>query len=452
MCRVSVAARELAVQPGSTARIVLATGSYAVHTVLTGSSAGRWLPSERTDRVAIPVNSAAAVRLTAAFQLAATLHVSVYPADRRADIYLDGIRIAAQVEAISLPVSAGEHRVEARNVADGYAVSQATTTFGGWVRHLRLDVSAPPDPLVLRSSYSWRFGVGVPESTAQAVWVARLGAGWWYDWRTRPNVGGTLGEYWQTIRLWNCALNPPEQVFAAEARRRPGQTWIVGNEPDAAEQDNVTPECLADLYHQAHAALKAADPTARVAVGGVVEGTPLRLKYLDRALAHYRSQFGSPLAADIWTMHAYILREERGSWGAGIPTGLDDTAGWLVQPNDHDNADLFSQQVEAFRQWMADNGYRDRPLVITEYGILLPADLGFTADRVRDFMLKSFDYLVEASDPKLGLPSDGDRLVQRWAWFSLAYDPFPTGNLFDAGRVGLTPLGQSYRDYVFQLK
>jgi hypothetical protein len=380
------------------------------------------------------------------------LKVVLIPANRLADIYVDEVLIATQVNALSLAVAAGQHVVAARNVSNGYAATYTTTVFAGWTRNLTIDVSAPPDPLAVYTSYSWRFGIGVPESTAQANWVARVGAGWWYDWRVRPNVGGSLGEYWQMIRLWNCTLNPSPEVFVAEARRRPGQTWIIGNEPDVAEQDNVTPECLADLYHQAYTALKTADPTAKVAMGGVVQASSLRLAYLDRALAYYQTQYHSPMPVDIWTTHAYILREERGNWGAGIPTGLDAETGWLIEPDDHDNLNLFALQLDLFRQWMADNGYRNKPLVVTEYGILLPAQFGYTPDRVEAFMLESFDILLESTDPGVGLPSDNNRLVQRWAWFSMSYDQFPSSNLYDPARETFTPLGQTFRKYVSALK
>lgn len=380
------------------------------------------------------------------------LKIVLIPVGRQADIYVDNVLQGSQVSSLSLSVSAGQHVVEARNVSNGYAATYTTNVFAGWTRNLTVDVGAPPDPLTLHTSYSWRFGVGVPNTVAEAEWVARTGAGWWYDWRMRPNLGGSRGEYWQMIRLWNCVLNPPAEVFVAEAKRRPGQTWIIGNEPDVVEQDNVTPECLADLYYQAYTALKSADPKAKVAMGGVVQASPLRLKYLDRALDYYEKQYGAPMPVDVWTMHAYILREEKGNWGAGIPTGLSETTGWLIEPNAHGDLDWFKSELKAFRQWMAGRGYRDKSLVITEYGILLPAEFGFTPERVESYMLDTFNVLLQATDPEFGLGSDGNRLVQRWAWFSMSYDQFPTSNLYAPDQKSLTPLGRAFRDYISQLK
>jgi hypothetical protein len=381
-----------------------------------------------------------------------TLNIRLYPPSATADLYVDGALAASASSQTTQTVPAGAHQVEARNVVGGYATSFSTTVFAGWTRNLTLDVSTPPDPQLLRNSYSWRFGIGVPNSTTEAQWVSRLGAGWWYDWRTRPNTGGTVGEYWQMIRLGNCTLNPSVEEFTLEARRKPGQVWMIGNEPDVAEQDNVSAECVADLYHEAYTALKAADPTAKVAMGGVAQASPLRLKYLESVLDIYAGRYREPMPVDIWTVHAYILREAKGEWGAGIPTGLSETTGTLVNVDDHDNINLFKGQVVRFREWMAEHGYRDVPLVISEFGILMPPELGFTPERVEAYMFATFDYLISARDSSTGLPSDGNRLVQRWAWFSMSYEPFPTSDLYSPTTTAFTDLGNSYRSYLLKLK
>jgi hypothetical protein len=47
-------------------------------------------------------------------------------------------------------------------------------------------------------------------------------------------------------------------------------------------------------------------------------------------------------------------------------------------------------------------------------------DYGFDYPQVRDFMLGSFDVMLNTTDAEWGLPADGNRLVQRWCWYSLA--------------------------------
>ena len=55
--------------------------------------------------------------------------------------------------------------------------------------------------------------------------------------------------------------------------------------------------------------IKNVDPTAQVAISGLVEVTPGRLQYLDIVWNTYMQEFGTPMPVDMWTMHLYILPE-----------------------------------------------------------------------------------------------------------------------------------------------
>jgi hypothetical protein len=77
-------------------------------------------------------------------------------------------------------------------------------------------------------------------------------------------------------------------------------------------------------------------------------------------------------------------------------------------------------------------------------------DYGFDYARVRDFMLRSFAVMQNTKDAEWGLPADGDRLVQRWCWYSLADTNYPTGNLSDLTSGELTPLGRDLKAYLDQ--
>ena len=63
-------------------------------------------------------------------------------------------------------------------------------------------------------------------------------------------------------------------------------------------------------------------------------------------------------------------------------------------------------------------------------------------------MLGTFDLMRTTTDPALGRPADGNRLVQRWCWYSLADTNYPTGNLLDAATRELTPLGLDFKKYI----
>ncbi len=229
------------------------------------------------------------------------------------------------------------------------------------------------------------------------------------------------------------------------------QVWVIGNEPDVIWQDDVTPEVYAHAYHDLYALIKKTDPSASIAAGSISQATPLRLVYLDRVLAAYQNLYGESMPVDWWAVHGYVLREERGSWGVDIPPGLSENQGELYSAKDHGRLDLFEAQIIAFREWMTINGYRDTPLALTEFGILLGANDGYTPDIAAQYLRQTTSWLATATDERLGYPKDENRLVQRWAWFSLADIYFPTSDLANLEKDGLTIVGQAYRQNVLSV-
>ena len=275
-----------------------------------------------------------------------------------------------------------------------------------------------------------------------------LGFGWYLDWKVTPGAFQSAEvEYAPMVRLKDGRATPSGEALLAAVDTMPGALWLFGNEPDVKWQDGVPPVQYAQQYHDLHALIKGRDPTARVAVGGVSQPTPLRLRYLDRILDAYRDLYGGTMPVDVWNVHNFILREERGSWGVDIPPGMPDDTGRLYEIADHDDLQLFRQQVIDFRRWMAGRGQQGKPLIVTEYGILMPGDYGFPPHQVEAFMLRTFEFFRTAADPALGLPTDGHRLVQRWCWYSLLDERYPTGNLLQGDGRHLTPLGEAFGLY-----
>lgn len=291
-------------------------------------------------------------------------------------------------------------------------------------------------------------GVPIPPPTRYAAFD-QLGVGWYLDWQTQLHPSQPNGiEYAQMVRLKGATFQPALEELKTIARSNPGALWLVGNEPDVIWQDNATPEQYATTYYQVYRAIKVADPTAKVAIGGVSQPTPLRFKYLDAILTTYRKQYGMEMPVDVWNVHNFILREERGSWGVDIPPGMPDNRGMLYEVDDSGNLKSFRQQIVDFRHWMVDHGYRDRPLIVSEYGIPMPPDYGFPRERVAGFLTETFDFLLNATDRATGYSSDAYHLVQRWCWFSLADSKYPTGNLVDLDSGRLTWLGEIFAAYV----
>ncbi|MEM7537950.1 MAG: hypothetical protein AAF639_37615 [Chloroflexota bacterium] len=318
-------------------------------------------------------------------------------------------------------------------------------------------------------SLRWRIGVGIPDFNPQLFdWPAPR-PGWYLSWsvgltETLSTQNGWFGrqgtvrtlqmdapdyahigmEFLPMVRVRAGALFPPAEALAQYADENQGRIWLIGNEPDVRWQDNTTPEAYVTAYHDAYHAIKQADPTAQVAIAGISQITPLRLAYLECIWQSYQATYGTTIPVDVWTMHAFVLpeisvdknTESEGAWGVGIPPGYAESdlvaLGMQWNMEDHTDLRLVENQVRLMRWWMNAHGQREKPLYITEYGVLMPPSYGYTADVVSDFMVQSFDLFDQLRDPKLGYSADDHRLVQRWTWFSTFYRLYPAGNLFNS--------------------
>ena len=287
--------------------------------------------------------------------------------------------------------------------------------------------------------------------------AARLSAGWYHDYNRQLTPSHPNGmQYHQMIRS-GINTTTLAQTIGPQVDANPGSIWAVGNEPDRHGQDDQTPAQYAVFYHDVYAFLKQRDPTSRVMAAAIVQATPIRLRYLSMVLAEYQQRYGTAMPVDIWSMHGFILPESC-SWGAGLPPGLEAFASEAVPCPatlaEHGNIETFKTRVRAFRQWMKDNGYRNQPLIISEYGILLSKYHGFPYATVRSYMLASFDFLLNTTDSQTGMPGDGNRLVQEFSWFSLNFYEYNlntgqglNGNLFDHDSKQIKPLGSDYETY-----
>jgi hypothetical protein len=271
--------------------------------------------------------------------------------------------------------------------------------------------------------------------------VAPLKFGWYLDWwfNASPDMpADTTLEYVQLIRVgdrywdeldWDAVRNAATLNTSA--------LWLIGNEPECPNQADLTPGEYADRFWEAYMAIKGQDPTARIAIGGIVEPTPLREQWLEEMLAYSEAQYG-PLPPDVWWhIHIQILSEGaegNPNAGAGLPTGIiGEHPPRTYSLQDCVDVNILKGMVWDFREWMADNEQRNRPLVISEMGVLQPSiylidpvqhpdeaerkHLGDLA--IEDFMIEAFDWLLTEADAGVGYPDDEDHLVQRWLWYSM---------------------------------
>lgn len=350
-----------------------------------------------------------------------------------------------------------------------------------------------------------RYGVTTVKAPIDP-WVSTLGTGWYLEFFTRTmdptannaefvqvirvkqdkTAGGTyLNSFTTTPALGSATLD----TLIAE---NPSAVWVVGNEVDRGPnpganpldrvQDDTFPHIYARAYHDTYEYIKERDPSARIANSALVQVTPNRLQYLDLMWQAYLDMYGSPMPVDIWNMHIYILPEVNPQ---GMPNAVANVA-LGTDPRlakkesgfnpalcvldsvycfaEHDDINIFMEQVTDMRQWMKDHGQQNKPLILSEYSILYPNDDDgetchlqdefdncFTPERVQQFMTATLNYLETAQDPALGHPLDSNRLVQSWLWFSgksggVGY----VSDLVNDDLTALTPLGEIYQSRISQ--
>jgi len=348
---------------------------------------------------------------------------------------------------------------------------------GNWSLYLPSITNGPEQP-PKPSGFMCRFGVTTLMNMPGYLdldLLAQMRSGTMMDWNlTRP---ATLPAGMSYVGVFGTGVRYDATLLASIPKmmeRYPGRTWQIGNEPDAYLQDNASPEEYAQQYYAIASAIRANDPTAKLAFGTVATPTPLRRAYLDRAWAELARLAGGQAQAsmlvDIWTIHGYLFGEMPGEWGLGrYPKGMTGTEAPLLRfgnvadathyafSSTHD-INLLAQLIRDFRTWMAAKGQRTKPLYITEYGVAFaPLDpptrdvFNVSDADTASFMVDTFDFFRTAADASTGMPGDSNLLVQRWYWFTINELRYRFGGvLMDTTTFQITEVGHAYIQYTDQ--
>jgi hypothetical protein len=155
-------------------------------------------------------------------------------------------------------------------------------------------------------------GGGFVHQSLSQYRVAPLGVGWYSDWTysvTPAQPADTTLEYMQLVSVSNGSWPPNWTNLENAVKANPGSTWLIGNEPECPNQDAVTPAVYAGRYNQAYTQIKGWDATAQIAIGAIVQPTPLRFRWLEKAMAAYQQNYGVKMPVDVWNIHIQILQE-----------------------------------------------------------------------------------------------------------------------------------------------
>lgn len=257
--------------------------------------------------------------------------------------------------------------------------------------------------------FSTPFGVGVAldHGPVRAAQLDAIGPVWYMDWRwDTPTEQGRERLY--IVRCWE--VEPDQGAIPSSMRASGSAWWSLGNEPNDPNQDNVSPEEYAELYHTFEGWARTA-PGCRIVPAGLANAD---WKWAAAFREAFREKYGRYPHVDGWNIHDYILEP-----------GLD--------PYD---VGEFQRRIVDFYEWMDAIGDGHKPLLLTEFGVLYgdgccgrPVD---PPEKIQAFMRKAVRWLLDSE------------IVACWAWFS-AHSEVYNGDLMT--REGqLTDLGAIYRE------
>ena len=397
----------------------------------------------------------------------------------------------------------GMRVVEAYEPTRGTSASHVSMTMGAGVPLLYLPMIMRA-PIVNQGNPRVGFAACTVGRLSSYRDIAQLKAGWYLDYGATATFERPQGAVFvQSVYLhqnttcgrmirdrvacpyvtpYTYTVAPSIASIQAMARSVPGSVWLLGTEVDRVDygrdtrwghddvygpvapggHNEMMPELYAQAYRALHDALEEADPTAKVAIASVVQGTPLRIAYLNRVWAEYERLYHTGMPVDVFNVHAFIIKEDCNDHGADVPPGSGDCQGKCCATDrdyctdlHHINLRLFDEYIRAYRQWMKDHGQQNKPLIVTELGVAYRYDWPpyqgtyyETPQVVVDWLRATFDYMLNTKDSNLGLPADGGRLVQAWAWFSLdggiEGDKHPS--LLNPDGT-LSPVGQAFAEW-----
>ncbi len=275
-----------------------------------------------------------------------------------------------------------------------------------------------------------RFGVAANGAITECDYP-ELGVGWYHNWGISNSAPAGLAFFAIAGASGNTAAQQSaaiESNLANHPERYPdGMVWLIGNE--VGWDFKFSPTEYAQFYHDWYTYLKGLNSTFEVGTGAIMplvalywgEGGRLNgIEWFTEVRGQYQTLYGGEMPVDWYNMHVYLENDYYGT-------------------------------IEQFRQAIANqwNG-RAKPVVITEIGSL---QLGNEA-RIPTFMTEIFDYLNSATSQQYGCTTDGNRLVQRWAWFALTgWSPDKGSHrwdftaLFDYDTKAMLTMGETYASY-----
>ncbi|MGW0893317.1 glycoside hydrolase family protein [Saccharopolyspora sp. NPDC002578] len=235
-------------------------------------------------------------------------------------------------------------------------------------------------------------GVSVNDVAGVDEALGDVGVSWFYDWSADDqDVPAPEGTEFVPM-IWGADEVNQQSLDAAKAS---GSTLLAFNEPDMAEQADMTVEQALDLWPQLQ------ETGMRLSAPGVATGADLDGGWLDRFMQGAAER---GLQVDFIPLHWY-------------------------------GADFSPEATEHLRSYVqAVHDRYGKPVWLTEYALI-----DFSGGQPRyPSEQEQADFVRNSTEMLEGLP-----FVERYSWFTLSTETSPTG-LYDGTAPNLT--GTTYRD------
>lgn len=269
-----------------------------------------------------------------------------------------------------------------------------------------------------------RFGVAVNAQQKPLSYYPQFGeleVTWYQNWSYVPWWNKDLKppspqvvpgvQYYPTVGAWGCLEgSETADTLLNMISKCPdcfpdGTVWIIGNELQTDKFDRqcsgaalvpprvITPAEYAVKYHKYYQMIKGFNPTYQIAIGTTFDRIAWS-EFLRETRVAYEQRYGERMPIDVYTIHAYM--------------------------SDPPLAEV-TRLINNKRQIMKEYGDQNKPLIMTETGVLTDRGIGLVATpaQIRAYMDAVFSYLANYTSYEYGCPDDGYRMVQKWAWFAL---------------------------------
>jgi hypothetical protein len=271
-------------------------------------------------------------------------------------------------------------------------------------------------PLIMKGETPWK-GVGDPTGTVESL-TNLSSVSWFINWSPHGPFGDP--RYVPLVKAGDCDTPEEREQLATYATQYPGLTWLMFNEPDISDQDNISYTYGAQLYDATYDAIKTADPTAKMFCCGTAFATT-------QWLEGFRQEVTKPV--DGIHFHGYPCTRDIAQECVGSPYDAFNNRFDMV---------LMKNRLNAFYSYLQSHSeFAEKPVWLTEIGILSTLDWD-TREEVKTGVMDPFLNYLENED--------GWQKFERSAWFSTRYETYNASDLIFTDN-SLTVLGERWNTF-----